>query len=255
VGERGTSGLYTPELVRDYSSLREKFDETDRDLFNALKAVGVDGKEVLDLGCGDGRYSLLLKEMRANHVTGLDVSQKMIDLAKKKAEGETGIDFIVADGMQVPLKDEHVDLIVSNFVVHYFSDSKTLFKELSRVLKTDGRFIGTFNVSDVDKGFEYLYNTNMPIRLGHGTESLVVHNLIKSRLEVHQALRHAGFVTDEEKELHHPNARIDDSYRDREHVHKHVVLLVLQKQRPPLEAATSGTAFARNLLEGASIRE
>jgi SAM-dependent methyltransferase len=131
-GSRGRSNSYTPELASDYSSLREKFDETDQDLFNALKAAGVEGKEVSDFGCGDGRYSLLLKEMGANHVTGLDVSQKMIDLAKKKAEREIGIDFIVADGMQVPLKNERVDLILSNFVVHYFSDSEGLFKELSR---------------------------------------------------------------------------------------------------------------------------
>jgi ubiquinone/menaquinone biosynthesis C-methylase UbiE len=230
-GSRGIPNSYTPELTWDYSSLREKFDETDQDLFNALKAVGVEGKEVLDFGCGDGRYSLLLKEMGANHVTGLDVSQKMIELARKKAEGERGIDFIVADGMQVPLKNERVDLIVSNFVVHYFSDSEALFEELSRILKINGSFIGTFNVSDVDKGFEYLYNTNMPIRLGRGTESLVVHNLIKSGPEIHQALRDAGFVTEEEKELDHPNARIDDSYRFKEHVHKHAVLLVLQTQK------------------------
>jgi ubiquinone/menaquinone biosynthesis C-methylase UbiE len=230
-GSRGIYDSYTPDVASDYSSLREKFDETDQDLFNALKAVGVKGKEILDLGCGDGRYSLLLKEMGANHVTGLDVSQTMIDLAKKRAEGEMDIDFVVANAMQVPFKHERVDLIVSNFVVHYFSDSKTLFKELSRLLKTNGSFIGTLNISDVDKGFEYLYNTNMPIRLGHDTESLVVQNLIKSRPELHQAFRDAGFVAEEEKNLHHPNARIDDSYRDKEHVHKHAVLLVLQKQQ------------------------
>ena len=185
----------------------------------------------MDFGCGDGRYSVLLKEMGANHVTGLDVSQKMIDLAKKKAEREIGVDFIVADGIEVPLNNEHVDLIVSNFVVHYFSDSEALFKELSRILKINGSFIGTFNVSDVDEGFEYSYNRNMPIRLGHGTKSLVVQNLIKSRSQIHQALRDAGFVIEEEKELDHPNARIDDSYRDKQHVHKHAVLLVLQKQK------------------------
>jgi SAM-dependent methyltransferase len=142
------------------------------------------------------------------------------------------VDTRRADGMQVPLKNERLDLIISNFVVHYFSDSEALFKELSRVLRIGGKFIGIFNVSNVDEGFEYLYNTNMPIRLGHGTESLVVHNLIKSGPEIHQAaVRDAGFVIEEEKELDHPNARIDDSYRFKKHVHKHVVLLVLQKQK------------------------
>ena len=230
-GSRGIYDSYTAELATDYSSLREKFDETDQDLFNGLDAVGVEGKEVLDFGCGDGRYSLLLKEMGANHVTGLDLSHKMIHLAKTKAEGELGVDFIVADGMQGPLNKESADLVVSNFVLHYFPDSERLFKELYRVLKTNGSVIATFNISDVDKGFEYLYNANMPIRLGHGTESVVVHNLIKSRPEVHQAVRDAGFVTEQEKELHHPNATIDDSYRDKEHVHKHAVLLVLQKRK------------------------
>jgi hypothetical protein len=71
----------------------------------------------------------------------------------------------------------------------------------------------------------------MPIRLGYGTESVVVHNLIKSGPEIHQALRDTGFVTEEEKELDHPNARIDERYRYKKHVHKHAVLLVLQKQK------------------------
>jgi SAM-dependent methyltransferase len=226
-----TPVIYDSKIARDYSNLREKFDETDQDLFDALETVGVKGKVVLDFGCGDGRYSLLLKKMGATHVTGLDVSQKMIDLAKKNAAGETGIDFIVADGLQVPLKQEHVDLIVSNFIVHYFSDSKALFQEFSRMLKTNGRFIGTFNLSDVDKGFEYLYDTNMPIRLGQGPASLVVQNLVKSPPDVRKASRDAGFITEKERVLHHPNATIDNSYRDKEHVRKHAVLWILQKWR------------------------
>jgi 2-polyprenyl-3-methyl-5-hydroxy-6-metoxy-1,4-benzoquinol methylase len=60
---------------------RRRFREEFR--FRVLK--NLQGKNVLDIGCGDGHNSVLLAKLSAQ-VTGIDISPKSIDLAHKKAE-------------------------------------------------------------------------------------------------------------------------------------------------------------------------
>lgn len=79
-------------------------------------------------------------------------------------------------------------------VLHYFPNSGALFHELSRVLTPGGYIVATMNITDVKEGFEYLYNTLMPIRLGRDKSSIIVQNLIKSRDEVLDAINSNGFV-------------------------------------------------------------
>ena len=220
---------YSSELATNYSQKREQFDETDKVLFGALESVGVRDKRIVDLGCGDGRHARLIKEMGAVHVVGVDVNEKMIELAKEKSAKNPGVLFIVADGRKLPLEESSTDMVVSNFVIHYFSDAKEIFNEIGRVLKDTGYFIGTFNITDVEKGFEHLRNQPMPIRLGQGEGSIVVQNLIKSRQEIEAAIAEAGFAIKEEQELDHPNATIDDSFPDKSRLQKHAVMMVLQK--------------------------
>jgi ubiquinone/menaquinone biosynthesis C-methylase UbiE len=220
---------YPPDLATNYSQKREQFNETDKVLMGALESIGVQDKEVVDLGCGDGRHARLIKEMGAAHVTGVDVNEKMIEIAQEKTAERSDIDFFVADGRNVPVEDDSADIVVSNFVVHYFPDAKQIFNEISRILKTEGYFVGTFNITDVEQGFEHLHNQPMPIRLGHGEGSIVVENLIKSRQEIEDAIEQAGFTIKEERELDHPNSTIDDSFADKSRLQKHAVMMVLQK--------------------------
>jgi ubiquinone/menaquinone biosynthesis C-methylase UbiE len=221
---------YTPELAAKYSENREDFNETDRELFEALESVGIKDRTVLDLGCGDGRHAKRMRELGAARVVGMDVNPNMIQLATEKQNSDSeDLLFIVGDGKQIPLESESVDRIFSNFVIHYFSNSREVFSEIARVLKDHGYFVGTFNLTDVDEGFEYLINQEMPIRLGQGDESLVVQNLVKSRKEIEEALQKVSLKIIGEKELAHPNAVVDDSYPYKDHVHKHAVLFLLQK--------------------------
>ena len=220
---------YPPELAADYSQKRGQFNETDKALVSALESVGVQDKEIVDLGCGDGLHARLIKEMGAAHVTGVDVNEKMIELAKEKGAEDPDVEFFVADGRNLPVEDDSADIVVSNFVVHYFPDAKEIFSEISRVLKHGGYFIGTFNITDVDEGFEHLHNQPMPIRLGHGEHSIVVQNLIKSRQEIQAAIAESGLTIKEERELDHPNSTVDDSFPDKSRVQKHAVMMVIQK--------------------------
>ena len=57
------------------------------------------GKAVIDIACGEGFYTRMIRQRGAAKVTGVDLSEKMIGLARAgEAEQRLGIDYIVGDG-------------------------------------------------------------------------------------------------------------------------------------------------------------
>lgn len=221
---------YTPERAVKYSKSRESFIETDAEIFRALEELGgVSGDTVVDVGCGDGRHVAEIHKLGAAHVIGVDNSEAMVALTHERLKDLKDVALITADARRLPLPDESVDKVFSNFVLHYFEDSKEIFNEISRVLKSKGYFIGSFNVTDVDPGFEHLINTSMPIRLGGKDKTVVVHNLIKSKEEIEAAIKQAALTIIKAQELVHPNAAVDESFPDKDHIHKRAMMYVLQK--------------------------
>ncbi|MGC8478438.1 MAG: class I SAM-dependent methyltransferase [Candidatus Micrarchaeia archaeon] len=95
------------------------------------------GKKVLDVGCGPGLHAAMLAKSGAI-VYGIDQSEKMIELAKKHTPGAN---FIVGDIYHMPYKSEFFDAAFASYVVHYFSDLDSAFKEIRRVMKKGGIFV------------------------------------------------------------------------------------------------------------------
>ena len=95
------------------------------------------GKKILDLGCGSGIYTKILKQRGAN-VYGVDISPKMIELAKKNVKG---VDFKVGTVYKLPYNSETFDIVLASLVVHYFSNLNKALREIRRVLKKNGVFI------------------------------------------------------------------------------------------------------------------
>ncbi|OGI12219.1 hypothetical protein A3K64_02710 [Candidatus Micrarchaeota archaeon RBG_16_36_9] len=94
-------------------------------------------KKILDLGCGVGTLSKILKK-RGAIVKGIDISPKMIEFAKQNVKD---VEFKVGSVYKLPYKSETFDIVVASLVVHYFSNLNKAFKEIRRVLKKDGIFI------------------------------------------------------------------------------------------------------------------
>ncbi len=102
----------------------------------------VKDKKVLDAGCGYGYYSILLAKKGAD-VTGIDISEKMIDLAQKNAaESQVKCEFHVCDMQDLSMFNSNVfDLTISSIVIGNLDDLGNAFSEVSRVLKSKGIFI------------------------------------------------------------------------------------------------------------------
>ena len=133
-------------IAREYSdSKRLPF----RDLverYTLFRTLGdIRGTRVLDLACGDGFYTRMLKEAGASSATGVDISAEMIRLAEESERRRPlGCTYVVGDaGAFSPA--EPVDLVVAAYLLNYAKDQDELVR-LCRTcrdsLRPGGRFVG-----------------------------------------------------------------------------------------------------------------
>jgi len=107
-----------------------------------LSLIGdVKDKKVLDAGCGYGYYSVLLAKRGAT-VTGIDISEKMIELAKENAyTASAACQFLVCDMQDLSVFTENsFNMVISSIVVGYLDNLKKAFSEVFRVLNPNGVF-------------------------------------------------------------------------------------------------------------------
>ncbi len=94
---------------------------------------------ILELGCGTGKNTGWLSE-KADFVTAIDLSQKMIAKAKEKIKAEN-VNFKEADiTEQWPVKPGWANLITSSLVLEHIEDLDFIFAEAARALKRNGKF-------------------------------------------------------------------------------------------------------------------
>jgi ubiquinone/menaquinone biosynthesis C-methylase UbiE len=106
-------------------------------------AGDVNGRRVLDAGCGSGPLAAALRAKGAI-VTGFDSSPAMVELAKQRLGGTA--DLHVADLSQpLPFDDDTFDDAAASLVLHYLKDWTAPLAELRRVLKPGGRLIISVN--------------------------------------------------------------------------------------------------------------
>lgn len=110
-----------------------------------LKCLGIipedyQGKKVLDMGCGTGEYALWYASKGAGYVTGVDLSEGSLSVARRRKEEEhfENIEFIKKDILNLDFPDNSFDYSFSVGVLHHTGDPFRGFKHLVRVTKPGG---------------------------------------------------------------------------------------------------------------------
>ena len=97
---------------------------------------------VLDIACGTGEFErLLLTEYSSQQIVGIDISEKMLAIAKLKCSAYPQVSFQTASASSLPFDSNSFDVIVSANSFHYFDEPLAALKEMRRVLKPDGKVI------------------------------------------------------------------------------------------------------------------
>jgi ubiquinone/menaquinone biosynthesis C-methylase UbiE len=92
--------------------------------------------QILDLGCGTGRYSNALADYYDASVIALDPSEKMLAEARRKASARVCCGRASAES--IPLRDASVDMVFISMAFHHFEDPARAARECRRVLCVDG---------------------------------------------------------------------------------------------------------------------
>jgi ubiquinone/menaquinone biosynthesis C-methylase UbiE len=135
-------------IAREYQRTKESPLRRYVEAYSFMQMAGdVAGRRVLDLACGEGFYSRLLKRAGAETVTGVDISAGMIDLAEQLERDEPlGIDYLCRDVAQLdePGALGRYDLVTAAYLLHYAPNTNQLQQmcnNIARHLEPGGRFL------------------------------------------------------------------------------------------------------------------
>ena len=148
-GGSGGSGAQKVVLTdKSYSS--EELGELPREAVSASLGCGnptalatlSPGEVVLDLGSGGG-IDVLLSARRVSpggKAYGLDMTDEMLALAREnqKKSGVENVEFLKGEIEDIPLPDDHVDVVISNCVINLSTDKPRVISEAFRVLRPGG---------------------------------------------------------------------------------------------------------------------
>jgi SAM-dependent methyltransferase len=113
--------------------------------YSLCKLLGdVSGASVLDLACGEGHYTRMLKRMGASRVVGVDQSPKMIELATAAERRDPlGIEYLIEDARALRFK-VLFDVVIAAYLLNYARSQDELLamaEAVHRSLKPGGRFV------------------------------------------------------------------------------------------------------------------
>jgi ubiquinone/menaquinone biosynthesis C-methylase UbiE len=134
------------KVKKDYSKISNEFDKTRQNEWSEFKEILPfikDNSKVTDLGCGNGRlYNFIVKNNKTIKYTGIDNNKDLL----KKAKRNKNTNFILGDMLEIPLKDNSQDSVITIAAIHHIPSKglrEQAIKEIERVLKKNGTLILT----------------------------------------------------------------------------------------------------------------
>jgi demethylmenaquinone methyltransferase/2-methoxy-6-polyprenyl-1,4-benzoquinol methylase len=168
------SQLDKKEQVADmFNSIAYRYDFLNRflsvgvDIWWRKKAISqlktLSPKKVLDVATGTGDVALMTyKMLKPVKITGIDISEGMLELGRKKIEKagfSQQISLLKGDSEKIPFEDNHFDAITVAFGVRNFQNLEKGLKEMHRVLQPGGKVV----VLEFSKSKNALFNVYLNV--------------------------------------------------------------------------------------------
>ena len=196
------------------------------DLPKIEEFVELSGREMLEIGCGDGRLSSQLAN-KVKNLTAIDPDQAMINLACQEI---SGVDFRVGCGEKLEFADKSYDIVLFSYSLHHQDCVKAL-NEAKRVLRDNG----TILIIEPSTEGEYtrfvsIFQENEINRLSTTLSHIKSGNFGISREEVYFVNYH--FKDDKELYSHFMDSYMDEN--DTEAMEKIKAILGSKKSARPI---------------------
>ncbi|MGE0578673.1 MAG: class I SAM-dependent methyltransferase [Reyranella sp.] len=137
------AGQFGPVVYATWraSSLGEIVEALEHRLLLRL-AGDLQGRAVLDVGCGDGTLARALAGAGAASVAGCDTDPRMIArAAARSVQPDTAVRYAVADATRLPFADASFDVVTVVTVLAFIADAEGAVREMARVLRPGGRLV------------------------------------------------------------------------------------------------------------------
>ena len=142
------------QVTKMFDTISKEYDSLNRvisfgiDIKWRNKVVEIIGKTnpetILDIATGTGDLAISLTKTSATKIIGLDISEGMLSVGRKKIEKlnlNNKIEMVLADSEEIPFEDASFDAITVAFGVRNFENLEKGLSEIYRVLKTGGIFV------------------------------------------------------------------------------------------------------------------
>lgn len=164
-----------------------------------LMRIPTDGR-VVDVGCGSGWAARLMAEKaRHGRVTGIDISDEMIQLARETSASFPNVEFRVASAEKLPFEDGEFTHAFSMESLYYYADLLGALKEIKRVLGPGGLFVTVVDLYQENQpSHQWIDQLNVPVQL-------------LSSAQYSSLFERAGFINVRDQRLYDPTP-LPDNY-------------------------------------------
>jgi cytosine/adenosine deaminase-related metal-dependent hydrolase/ubiquinone/menaquinone biosynthesis C-methylase UbiE len=143
------------------------------------------GGNVLDVGCGTGRWLRYLESLAPASISGIDYSPAMLERAREKVRSTTKLQL--GECSSLPADDSSRSFVMASFVLSYVKDLPEFARECARILQAGGRML----ISDMHPATAAEQGWTRSFRLDGETTDIAVHS--RSLREIVAAFQENGF--------------------------------------------------------------
>lgn len=156
--------------ARQYDSQRKKLIPCFDDFYSTAAAVAETKNKkpnILDIGAGTGLLSSFIIEKYPDaNLTLIDISEKMIEVAKSRLKYKTDVTYIIDDYTKYQF-DKKYEIVISSLSIHHLTDieKKELYARIYSILNQDGVFINADQVYGSTPFIEALYKSDWKLKV------------------------------------------------------------------------------------------
>ncbi len=159
---RNTVKVKFDQIARNYDDQRRKLIPCFDDFYQipvSIADMTTNSPNILDIGAGTGLFSacMLAKYPKAK-VTLIDISEKMLEVAKLRFKNQSNVKYVVGDYTKHVFNEEF-DIVISSLSIHHLTDTekKNLYAKIFTIMKNNSILINADQVLGTSPYVESLY--------------------------------------------------------------------------------------------------